>query len=161
MFDTVSARDLLIVAVQDLHGGEQAWLEKLPALAEQAGPELRAFADGELERSAGQASRLMKIAEGLEAPIEGPPNIWLCANLKDAERDSSTIVGGPLRDIALVGAFRKAKQSERVSYETAIGLAEALGLHGDADTLTLSRDEEARADADLAGLLATLLKSIG
>ena len=71
-----------------------------------------------------------------------------------------TIAAGPLRDIALVGALRKAKQSERVSYETAIALARALGLGDAAATLETIRDEEHAADAALAGLLTALCREL-
>lgn len=160
MTETATATDLLIVAVQDLHDAERAWIERLPEFAGKTGETVAAFIEAERARSAGQASRLMQVARGLEASPVGAPNIWLRAILDDAARDAATIVAGPLRDIALVGAFRKGKQSERVSYETAIGLAEALALPDAAALLTASRDEEAEADADLADILASLLETI-
>ena len=90
----------------------------------------------------------------------GPPNIWLRAILDDAARDYETIVPGPLRDIALVGAFRKGQQSARVSYETAIGLARVTGRSDIETRLLLCRDEEAAADAALARLQQDLLGEI-
>lgn len=160
MVDTSTPEQLLVVAVQDLHDAERAWIERLPEFAGKTLRALAAFIETEQQRSAGQASRLMEVARGLEASPVGPPNIWLRAVLDDAARDASTIVAGPLRDIALVGAFRKGKQSERVSYETAIGLAEALAIPEAAALLAASRDEEAEADADLARILAALLQTI-
>ena len=73
--------------------------------------------------------------------------------IDDAHRDSRSILAGPLRDIALIGAFRKGKQAERVSYETAIMLAELIERPSFASTLTECRDEEAAADERLAALL--------
>ena len=70
--------------------------------------------------------------EGLGADRQGPRNIWLRAVLEDAERDVATTAAGRWRDVALVGAFRKGKQAERVSYETAIALAGHLGRGDDA-----------------------------
>jgi ferritin-like metal-binding protein YciE len=160
MADTSTPKQLLVVAVQDLHDAERAWIERLPEFAGKTGDAVAAFIEAERERSAAQASRLMEAARALEASPVGSPNIWLRAILDDAARDASTIVAGPLRDIALVGAFRKGKQSERISYETAIGLAEALSIPEAAALLTASRDEEAQADADLAGILAALLQTI-
>ena len=70
-------------------------------------------------------------------------------------------MAGPLRDTALIGAFRKGKQAERVSYETAIALAAGLGRSEDAALLTRSRNEEAAADARLAQLLqSTVSKAV-
>lgn len=160
MSDTRTPRQLLIVAIQDLHAAERAWIERLPGLAEAAGPELAAYISRERALSARQKVRLETLAHTLDATTGGAPNIWLNAVLDDAERDARTIEQGPLRDVALTGAFRKGKQSERVSYETAIGLSRNLGFAEAAEQLTQCRDEEAHADEALAELLVELLQSI-
>jgi ferritin-like metal-binding protein YciE len=160
MPDTASPEQLLIVAIQDLHDAERAWIERLPHLADKAGPELASYISEERVRAARQAVRLETLAQQLGVPADDAPNIWLRAILDDADRDAETIEEGPLRDVALTGAFRKGKQSERVSYETAMGLARDLGQEEAATLLTQSRDEEAHADAGLARLLAELLQSI-
>jgi ferritin-like metal-binding protein YciE len=160
MSQTRTPVELLIVAIQDLHDGEIAWGERLAELREAVPASILSFVPDELARSAAQAFRLEALAEILGAPAQKMENIWLRAILDDAKRDSETIVEGPLRAIALVGAFRKGKQSERVSYETAIGLSRQLGHDEAVAVLTLSRDEEAAADADLARLLDELLQTI-
>lgn len=153
MTKTSTKRELLIVAIQDLYSGEAAWLSRLPELSGPAGPGLAEYMAVELRRARTQAVALQGIAHQLGADPDGARNIWLNAILDDAERDSATIVRGPVRDIAMVGALRKAKQSERVSYETAIALAHHLGLDAIAQSLIAIRDEEAEADAALAALL--------
>ena len=154
MGDVSSAKGLLLTAVQDLYDGEKAVVERLSALREHvADAALGDFLEADRSRSREQVQRLETIACGLANEPEGAPNIWLRAILDDAERDTGTIARGLLLDIALVGAMRKAKQAERVSYETAIAVAEALGRAGDARSLQQSRDEEARADAELERLL--------
>jgi len=160
MSEAATPAALLIVAVQDLFDGERAWAERLPAIAAKAGDGLARFLAQEPPRAAAQAERLRAIAAHRGAEPADAPNLWLRAILDDAERDTRTVAAGALRDIALAGAFRKAKQSERVSYETAIGLARACGDAPAADALTRSRDEEAAADAWLAPALAALLQSI-
>lgn len=156
MPETGTARDLLVVAIQDLLEGERAWVERLPRLA--APDTLAGYVSDELARSREQRARLGTLLGELGVAAETMPNIWLNAILDDARRDSETIVDGPLRAIAMVGAFRKAKQSERVSYETAIGLAEAFGMVEAVTLLTRSRDEEAAADDALAKMLEALLR---
>jgi ferritin-like metal-binding protein YciE len=153
MTETSTETELLIVAVQDLHAGERAWQERLPALRDKAGRDVADFIAQEMRRAESQAATLATVAAQLDAKPEDAPNIWLNAVIDDAERDAETIVAGPLRDIALIGALRKGKQSERVSYETAIGLAEKLGHDDIAQRLTNIRDEEGAADTDLADLL--------
>lgn len=158
MPDTETPEALLLVAVQDLYDAETAWTERLDGFAAKTG--ITGFIAGHRERSSTQRDRLDEVARTLGGDPEGPENIWLRAILDDADRDCATIVGGPLRDIAVVGAFRKGVQSERVSYETAIGLAGKLGYAKIADALTQSRDEEAATDDELARLLAERIQSI-
>lgn len=147
---------LLINALQDLHDAERAMAERLPAIADQTSDDaVRALFDEDAARSGEQQRRLAALLTRRDAEVDGAPNIWLRAILDDAERDTETVERGPLLDIALIGAIRKGKQSERVSYETAIALASAIGT-SDAATLETIRDEEAATDTALADLLEQL-----
>jgi ferritin-like metal-binding protein YciE len=138
--------------MQDLADAELAWSERGGELREGSGARVAAFLDGDLARSAAQLERVVTLIGALNAPVEGDANIWLRAILDDAARDIASTAAGPLRDTALVGAFRKGKQAERVSYETALALAGRIGV--DTAALRTCRDEEAAADAALAELLA-------
>lgn len=160
MAKTSTTPELLIVALQDLNDGEYAVVDRISSFAAGVSPALARFIHDERERATRQYARLKKALAALGAPPTDAPNIWLRAELDDAARDYETIVPGALRDIALVGAFRKAKQSERVSYETAIGLAAVTGNAGLEASLLLCRDEEVAADATLARLLQDLLAQI-
>ena len=160
MAKTGTAHELLIVALQDLNDGEHAVAARIVSIARKVSPGLARYMIDERHRAARQSARLEAALKAFDAPATDAPNLWLRAELDDAARDSKTIVPGPLRDIALVGAFRKAKQSERVSYETAVGLAKVTGQTGLARTLRLCRDEEAEADATLALLLQDLLAEV-
>ena len=160
MAKTDTARDLLVVALQDLHDAERAVVERHRSFCTGVSTGLESYLREEGQRAAEQGARLEKLLAGLDAPATDAPNIWLRAALDDAARDYQTIVPGTLRDIALVGAFRKAKQSERVSYETAIGLAQVCGQAEVAASLLVSRNQEASADEGLASLLQALLAQI-
>lgn len=157
MSDTSTIAELFVVAIQDLYDAEQGWIERCTPLSESAGKGLRTFLTDEHARATAQAQRLATILGDREAALAGQPNIWLRAILEDAARDATTIEAGALRDIALCGAFRKGKQSERVSYETAIGLAERLSDERARKVLNQCRDEEAEADARLKQLLDVLI----
>lgn len=161
MSETSTPKALLIVALQDLLEGERAWLTRLPELRPRTPSALQETLAGEMARSQTQADRLEALLSVMPPDAPAAPNLWLNAVIDDATRDSETIAAGTLRAIAMVGAFRKGKQSERVSYETAIGLAEALGLTDAARDLAQSREEEVAADAELAELLRMLLAQIG
>lgn len=160
MADTDTPRALLIVALQDLHDAELAWIERSAELQRNASYRIGTYLAEEARAAQAQAERLTSAIATLDGDVQGPPNIWLRAILDDAARDADTIAAGPLRDAALVGAFRKGKQAERVSYETAIGLARRMDHDDLVRTLTVSRDEEARTDAALILLLDTVLRDL-
>lgn len=161
MGKTDSALQLLVVALQDLHDAEAAWTERGPELAADAGPEVAQFLGAEVDRAGAQAERIVHLLTALGEPVKGDPNIWLRAILDDAARDIGSTAAGPLRDTALIGAFRKGKQAERVSYETAIALAAQLHRTEDSALLTTSRNEEAAADEELHRMLgATVARAV-
>lgn len=149
-----TARDLLVLAIQDLHDGERAWQERIAELRSHiADEDLASFAGRQAELSAGQAARLEKIADDLKVAAQAAENIWLRAILDDARRDTEMIERGPLLDTALIGAMRKGIESERVSYETAIHVAVAIGMAEAAALLEQTHGEELAADARLAALI--------
>ncbi|MBO9516433.1 MAG: DUF892 family protein [Porphyrobacter sp.] len=160
MAKTRTANELLIVALQDLNDAERAMVERLPSLQSNLSPGLGKFVGEELTRAEEQRRRLDQWLTILDAPATDAPNIWLRAVIDDATRDYETIEPGVLRDIALVGAFRKGIQAERVSYETALGLARSTGKPDLEGSLRICRDEEAAADLDLATLLDSLLTDL-
>jgi len=157
MTETSDMEGLLLVAVQDLYDGENALGAHLPHLAAVAENDtLASVLTQDVERSRGQAERLASIALQLGGPAQGSENLWMKGILTDARRDSETIRAGALLDIALVGAMRKAKHAERVSYETAIALCDALSLDHPGSLLEQSRQEEDATDKMLERLLYRL-----
>lgn len=157
--DTIRA--LLVMALQDLAEGEAALIERLPAVADAVRDEdLRALIEQDRARSVAQQKRLCDILEEFGEKAGESENIWLRAILDDADHDAATIAAGPLRDIALTGALRKGKQSERVSYETALALARRMDLPGAAQHLQASRDEEEAADEALEAMLGRLVGTL-
>jgi ferritin-like metal-binding protein YciE len=149
-----TSRALLVLALQDLHDGERAWVDQLPGIAERiVDDRFAAAVQSEIGQGRERAGRLQAIATALRVDIAGAENIWLRAILEDAHRDTTMIEQGPLLDIALIGAFRKGVQADRVSYETAVALAHSLGLDDAERALTTSRDQLAGTDETLAGLL--------
>lgn len=119
---------LLIMALRDLHDGECAMDERLWTVRDHCTDErMRMMVERDAGRSAQQRDRLARIIRSFDEEAGNTENIWLRAILDDADNDADTIERGPLRDIALAGALRKGKQSQRVSYETAIVIAERLG----------------------------------
>ena len=160
MIQTSTTADLFVVAIQDLLDAKQAWIERSDALSAYASKGISTYLADEHKRAQTHAQRLTEVLCKRGAALTGPPNIWLRAILDDATRDATTIKAGGLRDIALCGAFRKGKQSERVSYETAIHLAERLGDAQARAALNACRDDEIEADARLEQLLVALTEEM-
>ena len=155
MGKTSTREQLLTACAQDLHAGEQLLVERLPGIVRHVSdPALRGLLEGQIGQSASQAERLRQTGED----VDGPPNLWMAGIMDDAERDTRSIEAGPLLDVALIGAVRKAKASEIVSYETAVATAEALGSKS-ARIFDGILQEERMADAALRARLHDL--SIG
>ena len=151
MTKTGNLAALLHVAAQDLRAGAEMLEERLPAVRDAAtDAALKAVIDRELTEARERVARL---------PGGGPTNLWMKGVLDDADRDARSHQPGPVLDIALVGAVRKAKAAEIVSYDTAIALAERLEGGAMAATLTAGRAACVRADAALRVRLAALTHS--
>jgi ferritin-like metal-binding protein YciE len=155
MPEVKTVRALLIMAVRDLHDGECVMADRLGDVEEcLSDPATRELVQHDKRRSARQREALVGIARSLDATTGDAENIWLRAILDDADNDCATIAEGGLRDIALVGALRKAKQSQRVSYETAIVLARQLKMR---DAVTALRGMAEGADATDTALARALV----
>lgn len=157
MANVDTPRALLVMAVQDLYDGECAMVERLDnvrsCLADEA---MRELVEQDTARSGTQREALADIARALDAAPDKAENVWLRAILDDADNDCTSIVQGPLRDIALAGALRKGKQSQRVSYETALALACRLDLAEAAEALGAMIDAAQETDTALARALTRL-----
>jgi ferritin-like metal-binding protein YciE len=150
---TASRAELLKVCVQDLHAGKGMLADRLPALAAAATDgRLRDLLAAEAARAGEAAGRL----EGTGVDVAGPSNLWMAGILDDAARDARSHEPGPLLDVALVGAVRKAVAAQIVSSETAIALAAALGDEAIGAAVRANRAEEAAAGRALRERLEAL-----
>lgn len=148
-----TAAELLTVCVQDLHAGAVLLAQRLPAIAgTAASPELRDHLRAMAARSGESARRFRETGE----PVGGADNLWMDGILADAERDTRDERQGCLRDVALVGAVRKALAARIVSDETAMALAERTGSHGVQEAADRERDQSQADDARLRSMLIDL-----
>jgi ferritin-like metal-binding protein YciE len=155
-----SARELLVMAIADLHDGEQAMAERLGKVRDHTADEaMRTLIAQDARESEARRGSLAAMARGLDAEPGDATNIWLRAILDDADNDAATIARGPWRDVALGGALRKGKQAQRVSYETALALARRLDLGNAVEALAEMIEAAAATDAALARALRRLCKT--
>jgi ferritin-like metal-binding protein YciE len=153
MTRTASHAALLRIALQDLHAGKVLLERRLPGLRDAASTPALGEEIVRLIAEAGtQAARLAAL--GLDT--DAPKNLWMTGILDDADRDADSHQSGPILDIALVGAVRKAMAAQIVSSETASALAEQAGLADVAAATNANHGEETAADARLRALLMAL-----
>ncbi|WNO52694.1 DUF892 family protein [Stakelama saccharophila] len=153
MSKTSNNAELLQVCIQDLHSGCVAAASRLPEIiAPVANQALREAMENAHGDYAARAQRL----EQTGYDLSGPENLWMKGILDDAVRDTQSTASGPILDVALVGAMRKAFQAERVSIETAQVLAERLEHEKTLGPLAANHRETSEADRKLQSLLAQL-----
>ena len=149
MSKTGSREELLEVCIRDLHAGRRLAAERLPCVAEQAGPALTPVVEGLVRALRAEAGEF----ETLGIDLDGPPNLWMAGIMDDSERDTRSTVQGRLLDIAIIGAVRKAVAADAVSLETALALAEWLARRSLAEMLAAMRQRCRDTDGALRGLL--------
>lgn len=146
---TNDRHELLTLCIQDLAEGRRQSADQLPDIAARAGADLRLV----LEDIAINHAADIAIFRQLGMATTGPDNLWMQGIMADARRDTTSTDDGPLRDIALVGAVRKAVMADLVSLETARALADTLDQHDLAAALAAMHDQARDFDARLHELL--------
>ena len=149
------AQALFAACLSDLAEAERLVGERLPGIADAVrhGPLAAEF--GRLVDEAGRHRAVLAgVADEHGASLDGPPNLWMAAVLEDAARDVEDEEPGPPLDTALIGALRKGVASQLVSTDTAVAVAEALGLDAARARLAGVAWDKRQADARLATLLS-------
>ena len=141
--------ELLQACIQDLHAARQVAVERTPCIIGEAGADLAKLLTDLVETYSDEAGQF----EGTEISLDGPENIWMAGVMDDAERDTRSIVQGPLLDTALIGAVRKGVAADSVSLETAIAVARSLERDDIAELAERMREHSGDHDARLRALL--------
>jgi ferritin-like metal-binding protein YciE len=150
MAKTASFDELLTVCIQDLYAAEVMLRDTLPGVSKHANsPKLATLFDRILAE-AGIAVEML-IATGRHAG--GDDNLWMAGICKDMRRDTRSIERGPLLDAAMIGAVRKAKAAQIMSYDTAIAVAAALRQAAIGEALRAIRTSAVGSNRTLANRL--------
>lgn len=149
MSKTASHRELMQACVQDLYAARRLAAERLVTAIGAAGPELAPILQALRQDYCAEAAKF----EQTDYDLDGPENLWMAGIMDDAERDTKSIVKGPLLDTALIGAVRKAVAADEVSLETAVAVARSLGEEEDAKLVEEMRGRARQSDARLQRLL--------
>lgn len=146
--------ELLVHEIEDLYDAEKQLVKALPKLAKGASdPELKQAFEVHLAETEIHVQRLEQVANLLNKKL----GEISCEGMKGLIKEGDGILkvkdGEPeIVDCALMGAAQKIEHYEIVAYESAIGLAEQLGLDQVADLLQQTLNEEVAASDKLAEL---------
>lgn len=149
MSDTQTKTELLQACIQDLYAARQVAVQRMPCVIGEAGADLAKLLDDLVETYSKESNQF----EVTDISLDGPENIWMAGVMDDAERDTRSIVRGPLLDTALIGAVRKGVAADSVSLETAIEVARSLGRDDVAALTQRMRERSGDLDARLSALL--------
>jgi hypothetical protein len=138
MGSPTSRAELFELCVQDHCAAARLVAKHLPTVAAAAGVDLAPLVASVAEGFGARCGEFARMVEKLD----GPENLWMAGIMDDSLRDTRTIDKGPLLDIALAGAVRKALGADEVSLETAIGLAHALDKPEEEQRLRAMRERD-------------------
>ena len=151
--------NLLLQDVRFLLGAESEQAMRMRELAESLSDNtLRTLFAEHAEETDAQIDRLQEILTAAGEEGEGEiPGAVDCL-IEDVELLADMELGQPVQDVAIVAAARKMEHYEIACYESAILIAEQLGLQDVAQPLRQSLEEERRADERLAAAMLTLIQ---
>lgn len=148
--------------LQDAHlllGAENEQAAQLRELTENiASDDLRRIVTEHAQQTQAQILRLEEILTAAGEPAEGEVPGAIAGLIEDAEMMVDQEMG-ELADIAVAGALRKAEHYEIGCYQTAIAIAEQLGLEDIVRPLRDSLAEEQQAEQRLAQAALTLIQA--
>ena len=140
---------LLSTCLEDLYAGRCLAAEALPPIGASVGKRL-----SDAVYAIAQAYRDQSRDIGsLEDIVDPADNLWMAGIMRDARRDTETIKAGALRDIAIIGAVRKALVADEVSLETAVAIAQRLERHRVHDALKAMQSYARTTDDQFRDLL--------
>ena len=152
-------RALLVTCLQDLSEGERLTSMHIGHVADAATSEdLQSFLRDQGSKCNSRSEKLDDLGAAIGVSTNGQDNIWMKGMFDDVFRDMKTIRGGCLLDIAVIGAVRKMNSAASVSYETAVVVANELGMEPCAAVFGECRDDAAEADRRLREILLKMPK---
>ena len=143
--------NLLLQDARFLLGAETEQAARMRELSESVTDEnLRTVFAEHAEETDGQVRRLQEILSAAGEEGEGEVPAAVDGLIEDAEMLADMDLGDEVRDVALAAAARKMEHYEIACYETAIAVAEQLGLDDVIQPLRQTLEEERRADQRVA-----------
>lgn len=150
---------LLIDSLKDIYWAENALLNALPKMAENAtAPNLTSAIEDHLMVTKNQVSRLQKAFEILGAKAEGKKCEAMAGLIKEGEGMLEETQPGLVRDMAIIAASQKVEHYEIATYGTLKALAIKLGENEVAQLMAQTLAEEKESDCILTDIASDPIK---
>lgn len=144
-------KDLFLDSLKDIYWAENALVNALPKMVQNATSPLLASAIKEhLEVTKNQVVRLETIFALLGEKAEGKKCEAMAGLLKEGDSILEETVLGPVRDAGIIAASQKIEHYEIATYGTLCAFAKTLGENDAAKLLTQTLAEEKEADMILS-----------
>ena len=154
-------RDLFEVGLKDIYYAEKVLSKTLPKMVKNAStPELVNTLKNQLAETQEHVSRLEKIFEVTGVKAEGKKCDAMDGILKESDGLIKKTDVGMVRDACIIASDQKIKHYQIATYGTLHAYAKTLGEKKAANLLSLTLDDEKKADAALTGIaLASINKN--
>jgi ferritin-like metal-binding protein YciE len=148
-----SLNELYVDHLKDMYSAETQITKALPRMAKKASsPDLKAAFESHLQETQGQIQRLDQIFQALEKSPRGKKCAGMEGLLEEGKEVMTEDIDPEVLDAALIAAAQKVEHYEISSYGTARAYARLLGDNTAVKLLTLTLEEEVKADKKLTQL---------
>ena len=148
-----SLNELYVDHLKDMYSAETQITKALPRMAKKASsPDLKAAFESHLQETLGQIQRLDQIFQALEKSPRGKKCAGMEGLLEEGKEVMTEDIDPEVLDAALIAAAQKVEHYEISSYGTARAYARLLGENTAVKLLTLTLEEEVKADKKLTQL---------
>jgi ferritin-like metal-binding protein YciE len=153
----MTLHQLFIDELKDLYSSESQLVKALPKMVKAAkSQELKDAFDHHLRETEKQLDRVKKILEITDEKVKGE----LCKGMQGIIAEGEEQIEKKTGDLGLVGAGERVEHYEIASYQSAIAMANQLGLDKVEKLLTESLREEENASRLLSQLSKPMLKEL-
>jgi ferritin-like metal-binding protein YciE len=139
--------------IQDIYSAEKQLVQALPKLIEAASnSDLKEMLDRHLIQTGEHVSRIEKIADNLDIPLNGVVCLGMKGLLAEGNEVTLEIDDPATKDAAIIGAAQRVEHYEIAAYGTALAHAQSMKHKKEAALLQKTLDEEGSTNKKLTKL---------
>lgn len=141
-----SVDDLFQAELQKLHSIEVQLIEALPELVKNAeSEELKKALSDHLRETKNQAKRLEEVGSEIDLTFDDKQDMGIKGILEEGKIALSEVKNSELKDTVIISGSEKVEHYEMAAYDSAMTLAEKMGMDEVAHTLQQTYNEEEKS----------------